>query len=125
MTEPYPSYFGFEDLEVYQLSLEFITEVYRLTQSFPRSEQFGLSHQLQRAATSIALNIAEGRGRNSDKDFVRFLGLARGSLFEVVSGLQVAVRLGYATEGDINAFLAKASRIKGKLNALARALDSA
>ena len=88
MTEPYPSYFGFEDLE--ELSLEFIAEVYRLTQSFPRTEQFGLSHQLQRAATSLALNIAEGRGRNSDKDFVRFLGVARGSLFEVVSGLQVA-----------------------------------
>lgn len=117
MTEAYPSYFGFEDLEVYQLSLEFIAEVYRLTQSFPRTEQFGLSHQLQRAATSIALNVAEGRGRN--------LGLARGSSFEVVSGLQIAVRLGYATEGDINAFLAKASRIKGKLNALVRALDSA
>lgn len=114
MTEAYPSYFGFEDLEVYQLSLEFIAEVYRLTQSFPRTEQFGLS---QRAATSIALNVAEGRGRN--------LGLARGSSFEVVSGLQIAVRLGYATEGDINAFLAKASRIKGKLNALVRALDSA
>ncbi|MER3552909.1 MAG: four helix bundle protein [Meiothermus sp.] len=123
MAEPYTSYFGFENLEVYQLGLEFIAEIYQLTKRFPKSEQFGLTNQIQRAAVSVCLNIAEGRGRDGDKDFVRFLGIARGSLFEVVSGLYAAIKLEYLSEAQIQSPLANASRIKAKLNPLANAVS--
>lgn len=97
MNEPYISYFGFENLEVYPLALEFVGNIYRLSNPFPKSEQFGLSNQTQRAAVSITLNIAEGRGRDNDKEFIRFLNIARGSLLEAISALGVAVQLGYVS----------------------------
>ncbi|MCL6568676.1 MAG: four helix bundle protein, partial [Meiothermus silvanus] len=60
--------FGFENLEVYQLALDMAAEIYKVTATFPKAEQYRLSDQICRAATSIALNIAEGRGRGTDKD---------------------------------------------------------
>ncbi len=125
MSEAYPSYFGFENLEVYQLTLDFVGEIYLLTQQFPKTEMFGLTNQIQRAATSIGLNISEGRGRDSDREFARFLNIARGSLFDVVSGLFIASRLGYVSQTEIQPHLASTSRIKGKINALVKALDKA
>lgn len=123
MNEPYASYFGFENLEVYQLALDFITEIYTLTEQFPKSEMYGLTNQIHRTANSIALNIAEGRGRDSDREFIRYLNIARGSFFEVVSALFISVRLRYLSNDQIPAPLANASRIKAKINALIKALD--
>lgn len=123
MSNAYSSYFGFENLEVYKLSLDLVAEIYTLTESFPKSEQFGLTNQLQRAANSVCLNIAEGRGRDSDKEFRRYLNIARGSVFEIVSGLHIAVRLKYIPESAIEAPLANASRMKAKINALVKSLE--
>ncbi|AWT34972.1 hypothetical protein GCM10008956_23340 [Deinococcus arenae] len=84
------SHFPFEQLDVYQLSVAYATQVYRATTTFPDTEKFGLTNQMRRAAVSISLNIAEGRGRGGDRELVRYLMIARGSLFEVVAGAQIA-----------------------------------
>ena len=81
--------FKFEELKVYQKGLIFVDDVYDLTKVWPKSEIFGLTSQLRRAAISIVLNIAEGSSR-TNKDFGHFLSLARGSCFECVAILTIA-----------------------------------
>lgn len=87
-----------QDLKVYELSMELVVAVYRLTASFPGEERWGLSQQLRRAAVSIPSNIAEGCSRGSQADFARFLEIATGSAMEVRCQLEIARRLGYATD---------------------------
>jgi four helix bundle protein len=87
-----------KDLKVYQLSLDFVTEVYKISDQFPKSEGFGLTSQIRRASISIPSNIAEGSGRNSTKDFIRFLQISSGSLSEVEAQIEIAVRLGYIND---------------------------
>lgn len=72
----------FKKLEVWRLSFEFGKKVYKITSNFPKEETYSITSQLRRAALSISANIAEGTGRNSDKDFLRFLHIAMGSLRE-------------------------------------------
>ena len=77
--------FNFEKLEVWQKAIDFGDLVYLETRRFPSDEQFGLTNQLRRAATSVSSNIAEGSSRSSKNEFARFTEIAAGSLFEVVS----------------------------------------
>ena len=77
--------FGFERLEVWEKTILFADTVYSITRHFPSDERVGLTNQIRRAADSISSNIAEGSSRNSKKDFARFVEIATGSLFEVVS----------------------------------------
>lgn len=85
--------FRFEQLEVWQESMNLSERVYRLSQSFPAAEQYGITSQVRRSAVSISANIAEGAGRSTDGDFARFLDIAFGSLMETVSHLTLAKRL--------------------------------
>lgn len=71
--------------------------VYELTAGFPMEERYGLAQQMRRAAVSIPSNIAEGAGRNGPKEFLHFIGIARGSLAELETQLQLAVMLGFAS----------------------------
>jgi four helix bundle protein len=87
-----------KDLQVYQLSLDFVTEIYKISEQFPKSEVFGLTSQIRRASVSIPSNIAEGSGRNSTKDFLRFLHISSSSLSEVEAQLEIATRLGYIND---------------------------
>ncbi len=87
--------FRFERLEIWHLAREYVTAVYATTARFPRSERFALADQLNRAANSVALNIAEGSGQDTDAQFGRYLGIAMGSVCEVVSGLFLARDRGY------------------------------
>ena len=84
-----------QDLVAWQEAMRLVEMVYRCTAAFPRREVFGLSAQLRRSAVSIPSNIAEGAGRNSPKELFQFLGVANGSLAEVQTQLEIAVRLGY------------------------------
>ena len=77
--------FNFEKLDVWQKAIEFADLVYRSTRNFPPEERFGLTNQMRRAAVSLSSNIAEGSSRISKTDFARFLEIATGSVFEVVS----------------------------------------
>ena len=86
---------GHRDLVAWQEAMAFAREVYRVTRSFPGHEQFSLTSQVRRAAISIPSNIAEGAARESAREFVRFLGIARGSLAEVETQLLLAADLDY------------------------------
>jgi len=85
------------ELQVWQEAMNFVEIVYRITSEFPDKERFGLSPQMQRAAVSVPSNIAEGAGRSGDKEFLRFLYIARGSLCEIETQFLIARRLGYIT----------------------------
>lgn len=117
------SSFSFEQLEVYHLAMALITEVYKLSQAIPAEERFGLTGQICRAANSVALNIAEGKGRNSDKDFLRFLYQARGSLLETVSALQIPENLGFTHAQQNGSLRTKSRELIGKLNSLIAYLE--
>ncbi len=83
------------DLIVWQRSMDAVETVYAVSAEFPSTEKFGLTSQLRRAAVSIPSNIAEGYGRGTTQDYLRFLRIARGSLFEVDTQLLIAKRMGF------------------------------
>jgi four helix bundle protein len=89
---------SFHDLIVWQKAMELVTEVYKVSQKFPKEEIFGLTSQIRRAAVSIPSNIAEGRGKSSKGEFQQFLYHARGSLAEVETQLLIAINLGIIKE---------------------------
>ncbi len=89
----------FKKLNVWKRSLKLTKEIYRLSQEFPEEEKFELTSQIRRASTSIGLNIAEGKGRNTDKEFVRILYNARGSVYELAACLKISEELGFIEEG--------------------------
>jgi four helix bundle protein len=84
----------YQQLVVWRKAMQLVTEVYRVTGGFPDTEKFGLVSQMRRAAVSLPSNIAEGTGRGTDKEFSRFLQIARGSLFELETQIEIATRLG-------------------------------
>ena len=92
--------FKCEDLEVYALSRELIILIYKLTKKFPSSEKYGLRSQIRRSAASIPLNIAEGSGKETNKDFANFIRIAIGSLIETDTSLKIAVDLKFISIDD-------------------------
>ena len=93
--------FFYRKLLVYQHAMMLLEDVYQLTKKFPSSEMHGLTNQIQRAAISIPSNIAEGMGRFSIKDRIRFIDISNGSLMEVMCQLEVAHRLGYISDEEL------------------------
>jgi four helix bundle protein len=89
---------SFKELVVWQRAVELTVAIYKLTSSFPPSEQFGLTNQLRRASVSIASNIAEGYGRATKGEYIQFLGHARGSNCEVETQLVIAKALGFGSK---------------------------
>lgn len=87
-------------LEVWKRSMDFVIAAYNLTKKFPKEEQFGLGDQIRRSAVSVPANIAEGAGRRTKKEFLNFLHISQGSLSELDTHLEIALRLGYI-EQDI------------------------
>jgi four helix bundle protein len=92
---------GVERLEVYGRAMDLVEEAYRLTRKLPRSERFGLVSQIQRAATSIPMNIAEGYGRRHRGDYIHLLSIARGSAFELETQVAIVVRLGFIDHAEV------------------------
>jgi four helix bundle protein len=114
--------FTFERLDVWQKAISFADLVYSLSRSFPADERFGLTNQMRRAAVSVSSNIAEGSARVSRKDFARFVEIATGSLFEVVSQSFIGRNQGFLTGKDF-ATLYEAAEEQGKmLSGLRRSL---
>src|SRR6476619_4110031 len=92
---------SYRDLDVWQLAMENVIEIYRVTRAFPAEERFGLVAQLRRAAVSIPSNIAEGHNRLGSGEFRRFVSIARGAVAEVETQIAVAVALGFIGAGEI------------------------
>ena len=114
--------FNFEKLETWQKAIAFADLVYEMTRNFPPAERFGLTNQMRRAAVSISSNIAEGVARNSKNDYARFLEIATGSLFEVVSQSFVGRRQGFLSEADFNKLYAAAEEQGKMLSGLRRSV---
>lgn len=106
----------YEDLEIYQISVEVVIEIYKLTKKFPKEETYGIVDQLKRAVTSIGANIAEGFGRYHYRDKLLFFYNSRGSLYEVKHFLEIAFRMGYITEEEKNSLFVKLNNLSVKLN---------
>lgn len=85
----------YKELKLWQKSIDMVTRIYALTRDFPQNEKFGLVSQINRSAVSIPSNIAEGAGRNSDKEFVYFLAIAHASSFELETQLIISKNLNY------------------------------
>jgi four helix bundle protein len=105
---------NFTDLVAWQKARDFAVEIYRTTEKFPRSEIYGLSSQLRRAAISVSSNIAEGFSRNTSNDKNHFYAIAKGSLSEIESQLLIARELGYANIENLNDTMGKKVEL-GKL----------
>jgi four helix bundle protein len=115
---------SYREIKVWQKAIELVVDIYSCTRSFPREELYGLAGQLRRAAVSIASNIAEGKGRRTDREFLQFLHHARGSVFEVETQLTIASRLGYMPEAEVLRLGHSASEIARMLNGLIKAITS-
>jgi four helix bundle protein len=90
---------SYRDLQVWQRAVELAVHIYRVTESFPRTEVYALTNQMRRAAVSIASNIAEGYGR-SEAELARYLTMARGSLAELETQAEIAKRIGYLSDKE-------------------------
>ncbi|WP_253254206.1 four helix bundle protein [Xanthomonas arboricola] len=102
--------------------MELVEMIYRFTEVFPEQERYGLTAQLRRAAVSVPSNIAEGAARRSTPDYARFLSIARGSLSELDTQVQIAVRLGYSNTEDEDIVSQQVDQVFAKLTALMNAL---
>lgn len=112
----------FRDLMVWQKSMALVTDVYRASASFPSDERFGLTSQLRRCVVSIPSNIAEGFGRDTTNDYLRFLGIAKGSLFEAQTQIEIGRNLKFIEESRFTALLESAREIERMLTSMIRKL---
>jgi four helix bundle protein len=112
----------FKELRVWQNAHQLAREVYRITQTFPRTEEYGLVSQLRRSVTSIPANIAEGCGRNGDRDFSRFLTIAAGSATETEYHVLLAHDLKYVQTEDYVELNRQINDIKRMLNVFVQRL---
>jgi len=102
---------NFKELIVWQKSIDFAIEIYKITSAFPGEEKFGLISQLRRSSVSIASNIAEGAGRNGDREFIHFLAIATGSGYEAETQLIIANKLAFINDEKANEILTKITEV--------------
>jgi four helix bundle protein len=114
---------SYRELKVWQRAMDLIEQSYQLTRSFPADERFGLISQIRRASISIAANIAEGQGRNSTKEFLNHLSMARGSLMELETLLLASQRVGLITQEVLTPILATSAEVSRMISGLRQALE--
>jgi four helix bundle protein len=102
---------SYRELEIWQVAMDLAQACYRLTMNYPKAELFGLTSQIRRSAAAVPANIAEGQGRQHTREFPQFLGVARGSLFELETHLELSRRVGLLTEDDLAKLLTLTARI--------------
>jgi four helix bundle protein len=111
-----------ENLNVWKKAVDFVVEVYKTTEHFPKEERFGLTSQIRRASVSVAANIAEGAARKSPKEFSHFLSNAQGSASEVETELLISYRLGYLSRSQLLEYQTSLDSIGKMMNGLTRRL---
>ena len=114
---------SYRELDVWVRAMALSKTVYRLARTFPRDEIFGLTSQIRRAAASVPANIAEGSGRRGTKEFLYHAGVARGSLYEVVSLIEIALDQAYLTTEDAAFLEDEAGHVGHLLSGLIRSLE--
>lgn len=117
--------FNFEKLDIWREAIEFASLIYKLTSKFPDYERFGLTNQMRRTAVSVSSNLAEGSSRVSRADFGRFVEIATGSLFEVVSQANISLDQHFLTRPDYECIINSAEKQCRILSGLRRSLDQA
>ena len=114
---------SYRDLLVWQKSMALVTAIYAVTEKYPSSEQYGLTNQTRRSAVSVPSNIAEGYGRNSTSDYIRFLRIAGGSLYELQSQLEIARNLKFISPDDFTRLFDKSEEIAKMLIVLIKKIE--
>lgn len=115
---------SYRDLIAWQKAMALAVTIYRVTEQFPQREQFGLSNQLRRAATSVPSNIAEGQGRASTNDYVHFLHISRGSLQELETQVLLAQQLNYLSVQESESVLTQSSEVSRLISGLISSLKN-
>jgi len=103
---------NFKELRIWQDSMAIVEEIYKIIGDFPKNEQFSLVSQMNRCAVSIPSNIAEGSGRESNKDFRRFLSISSSSSFELETQLIIAIRIGFLSKDDFDRVIEKLNKVQ-------------
>ena len=109
---------NFRKLDIWNDAIELAVDVYRITQAFPREEEFGLKSQLRRASCSISFNIAEGSSRSSDREYARFLEVAEGSAFEVETQLILSFRVNLLSSESTDQLITQLHFLQRRINRL-------
>lgn len=109
---------NFRNYTIWKKAIELNTDIYTLIRKFPTYEKFGLGDQLRRASVSIASNIAEGAGRDSEKEFIHFLHISIGSAFEVETQVNIAYNLKYINYQEFTLIISKLHSIEKQINEL-------
>jgi four helix bundle protein len=112
----------YQELTVWQKAMELVMRVYQVTELFPQKELFGLTNQMRRSAVSIPSDIAEGQGRKSARDFLRFLSISNGSLQELKTQVMIAARLNYVNDTQQIAIIDLSSEVGRLINGLCKSL---
>jgi four helix bundle protein len=115
---------SYKELAAWQKAMLLVKEVYIITKKYPKEELFALTSQTKRAAVSVPTNIAEGVGRNYKKDTIQFLHIARGSLYEVETLLNIAVMVEIITEEDFFPFISRIDEVLRIINGLINAYEN-
>lgn len=113
----------FKELKVWQKTMELVTEVYQITNSFLKEEQYGIISQIRRCSVSIPSNIAEGCGRKSNKEFNNFLGIALGSCFELETQLLISKNIGFINKSQFVSLESEIQHIQNMIIKLQNSLD--
>lgn len=112
-----------ENLKVWKESMNLVLEVYKVTKNLPKDEQYGLTQQIRRAAVSVPANIAEGKGRNHKKEYLQFLFMAKGSLYELMTLIQLSWDLGYLNKVQSDDLFKSLSEVTAMLTGLIQTLQ--
>ena len=116
--------YSYRDLDVWQKAMDLVLECYKLAQRFPSDERYGLISQIQRATVSVPANIAEGQARQYAKEFIHHLSIAQGSLAEVETYIQLAERLGYVSEEQVQGILNYTDQVARMIAGLQKSLKN-
>jgi four helix bundle protein len=109
-------------LDVWKRSIDLVQNIYELTKTFPKIEEYGLINQMRRAAISVPANISEGAARQTKKEFIQYLHMAQGSLSELDTNLEITLRLGYTKESSLQELSALMNDIDKMLTGLIKSL---
>ena len=113
----------YRDLLVWQKAMALVTRIYQLSKSFPRDETYGLTSQMRRCAVSIPSNMVEGYGRRSTNDYIRFLQIATGSLYELQTQMEISLNLRYLKKSDFDSLYESSKEIERMLSSLTKKLS--